>query len=185
MRHTILMRLSVAAVLTAIATTAMADAIGNYKEEVSKAIGQWISETNPDDVQLGNMFLELDRLSLDSTATLDDVKKQQDLITNFKSGTIESTHESSVLNAVGQRIPSPLLTDASLAERKGTGPQLADWMKDEIRKQVKDKGWTQIKGVEPEVTWSDDSFNGNNPPAIRLTFRYARDEKSVQTLKMR
>src|SRR5215469_4872184 len=131
MRHTTWLRLSIAAVLTAIATTAMADAIGNYKDEVSKAIGQWISETNPDDVQLSNMFLELDRLALDSSATLDDVKKQQNLISNFKSGTIESAHESVLPSAVGQ-ILSPLATDSSLAERKGIAPQLADWMKDEI-----------------------------------------------------
>ena len=185
MRHTTWLRLSIAAVLTAIATTAMADAIDSYKDKVSAAIQSWLSDTNQDDTALTSMFNDLENVAKDPNKSLADVKQKQDEITNYKSGTVEGLHGGFITNEVGRQIASPLADDKSLANQKGTGERLANWIKEEIQRQANGKGWSQIRTVEAEVTWSDDSFNNNNRPAIRLTFKYSKDEHAVQSLKMR
>jgi hypothetical protein len=179
------LRLPLAAVLVAITTSAaLAGAVDNYKTKVSAAIKRWIAETTPDDAKLGNMFNELDRVSADSKATLDDIKKKQADITSYKKGTVESLHKSSIVNAI-MTIPSPVKEDASLAKQKGTAASLAQWMSAEITSQAGSAGWKQITGVDAKVTWGDDAFNSGNFPAVVLTYKYAKDETALKTLKMR
>jgi hypothetical protein len=178
------LRLPIAAVLTVLATSAFAGAVDNYKTQVSAAIKRWIAETSPDDNKLGNMFNELDKVTQDPKTTLDDVKKKQAEITSYKKGTVESLHKGSIVNAI-MTIPSPIKNDASLAKQKGTGSSLAQWMSTEITSQAGSAGWKQITGVDAKVTWSDDAFNGGNFPALVLTYKYAKDETALKTLKMR
>ena len=179
------LRLPIAAVLVAITTSAaFAGAVDNYKTKVSAAIKRWISETTPDDAKLGTMFVELDKVNQDSKTTLDDIKKKQAEITNYKKGTVESLHKGSIVNAI-MTIPSPIKDDKSLANQKGTGSSLAQWISAEITSQASSAGWKQISGVDAKVTWSDDAFNGGKFPALVLTYKYAKDETALKTLKMR
>src|SRR5215475_6535649 len=69
--------------------------------------------------------------------------------------------------------PSPAARDKTLANQKGLGPELAQWIKWQIKVWTPATAWKQIKLGEPDVQWSDSGFSSGERPSINVRISFA------------